>query len=355
MGFFGIVKKYFCVAVLLMLIPIGTSEGFSFEILSADLDGQGDYIDVLPEQYVDLLIDCDLQYDESTERDKYFFFGCELGDWYGCEGNYVRSFSCPWGRYMMIAPEIPGEYQLMATYGVWESREEFKAEGIDCRTFLATSPKEQIGTVRVLEPEETPEPTPTPVRSLEPVLVNGDELYEWYYDDEFSYKIIYPGYWEVFPAKKEMLGEGMLSLVVFASEESEVALVVGVFSEYDMEELKAMDGKDVVINGREGYDVTFESPWERVQSKRIVVFTVEDRYYVIEATALPALFDEYANVLGKMVNSFVTEYPAPISGPSPSPTVSPSPTPSPSLVPGFGAVFAIAGLLAVAYLLRRRG
>jgi PGF-CTERM protein len=35
--------------------------------------------------------------------------------------------------------------------------------------------------------------------------------------------------------------------------------------------------------------------------------------------------------------------------------VSPSPTPSPSLVPGFGAVFAIAGLLAVAYLLRRRG
>lgn len=353
MGFFGIVKKYFCVAVLLMLIPIGTSEGFSFEILSADLDGQGDYIEVLPEQYVDLLINCDLQYDESTERDKYFFLACELGDWCGCEGAYVRSFSCPWDRFMMIAPEISGEYQLMAAYGVWESREEFEAEGVDCRTFLATNPKEQIGTVRVLEPKETPEPTPTPVRPLEPVLVNGDELYEWYHNEEFNYKIIYPGYWEVFPAKKEMLAEGMLNLTVFLSKEPYVSLEVFVLSEYDMEELKTMGGKDVVINGREGYDVTFESPWEGVQSERIVAFNVDDRYYVIKATALPDLFDENENVFENIINSFVIEYPAPISSLSPSPTVTPSPTPSPSPISGFEALFAIAGLLVVAYLLRR--
>jgi hypothetical protein len=105
-----------------------------------------------------------------------------------------------------------------------------------------------------------------------------------------------------------------------------------------------MDGKDVVINGREGYDVTFESPWEGVQSERIVAFTVDDRYYVIKATALPDLFDEYANVFDNIINSFVIEYPAPISSPSSSPTVTPSPTPSPSPIPGFEAIFAIAGL-----------
>lgn len=51
-----------------------------------------------------------------------------------------------------------------------------------------------------------------------------------------------------------------------------------------------------------------------------------------------------------------TPTPSPSPSPSPTPTVAPTPTPTPEEdVPGFEAVFAIAGLLAVAYLLRRRG
>jgi len=51
-----------------------------------------------------------------------------------------------------------------------------------------------------------------------------------------------------------------------------------------------------------------------------------------------------------------TPTPSPSPSPSSTPTVAPTPTPTPKEgVPGFEAVFAIAGLLAVAYLLRRRG
>jgi len=47
--------------------------------------------------------------------------------------------------------------------------------------------------------------------------------------------------------------------------------------------------------------------------------------------------------------------PTPTPSPTPTPTLTPSPTPTPEEgVPGFEAVFAIAGLLTVAYLLRRR-
>lgn len=47
----------------------------------------------------------------------------------------------------------------------------------------------------------------------------------------------------------------------------------------------------------------------------------------------------------------VTPIPTPVLTPTPSPSPTPSSTPS---VPGFGTVFAIAGLLTVVYLLRRR-
>jgi PGF-CTERM protein len=62
------------------------------------------------------------------------------------------------------------------------------------------------------------------------------------------------------------------------------------------------------------------------------------------------LFDEYADIFDNAINSFVIEYPAPVTTPSPSPSPSPE-----EGVPGFEAVSAIAGLLAVVYLLRRRG
>ena len=76
---------------------------------------------------------------------------------------------------------------------------------------------------------------------------------------------------------------------------------------------------------------------------KLVAFAVDDRYYVISCTNSAELFDEYVDMFDNAINSFVIEYPAPVT-----------PTPEEG-VPGFEAVFAIAGLLAVAYLLRRRG
>ncbi|MBU2618011.1 MAG: PGF-CTERM sorting domain-containing protein [Euryarchaeota archaeon] len=49
----------------------------------------------------------------------------------------------------------------------------------------------------------------------------------------------------------------------------------------------------------------------------------------------------------------VTPTPAPTPTSAPTPTPTPAPTPTPTPMPGFEAVFAIVGLLAVAYLLRR--
>ena len=129
---------------------------------------------------------------------------------------------------------------------------------------------------------------------------------------------------------------------------SEDAFSVCISSELDIEGLKSMEGKDVVINGREGYEVISSSPRAVL---RIVTFTVDDRYYQISCiTTSEDLFDEYAATFDNAINSFVIEYPAPVT-PMPSPTGTPTPKEG---VPGFEAVFAIAGLLAVVYILRTR-
>jgi len=79
--------------------------------------------------------------------------------------------------------------------------------------------------------------------------------------------------------------------------------------------------------------------------QRVVYFFVDEMCYTISCSTAVELFDEYANIFDTAINSFVIEYPA---------LVTPTPTPEEG-VPGFEVVLAIAGLLAVAYLLRRRG
>ena len=54
-----------------------------------------------------------------------------------------------------------------------------------------------------------------------------------------------------------------------------------------------------------------------------------------------------------LVKPTLSPTPTPMLSPTPSPT--PTPTPEEKGVPGFEAVFAIAGLLVITYLLRRRG
>ena len=65
--------------------------------------------------------------------------------------------------------------------------------------------------------------------------------------------------------------------------------------------------------------------------------------------------DFYYNDEKKFTETFTISAPTPEPTPTTTPTSTPSPTPTPEEgVPGFEAVFAIAGLLAVAYLLKRR-
>jgi len=192
-----------------------------------------------------------------------------------------------------------------------------------------------------------------PIVTAEPTLPPG---YTWYEDEEFKFKIGYPEGWTVTPKEEIGFGESTMNGVnlrtvgaaMFQEPDTPNMIMVSVNSVSDAEKLKAlleseMGAKKVIINGREGYDMTFQ-PMPIVK-QRVVYFFVDDRCYIISCSTAEELFDEYAVKFDTAINSFVIEYPAPVT---------PTPTPEEG-VPGFGAVFAIAGLLAVAYLLRRRG
>ena len=174
----------------------------------------------------------------------------------------------------------------------------------------------------------------------EPTLPSG---YNWYYDDEFKFGIGYPEDWTVVPKEEiTITDEVTLGVAMLRDPDTANMISVSVSSEYDMEELKAKGAKKVIINGREGYEAIIQ-PMPPVKMK-LVAFAVADRYYVISCTTSAELFDEYVDTFDNAINSFVIEYPAPVT---------PTPTPEEG-VPGFEAVFAVAGLLTVAYLLRRK-
>ena len=67
--------------------------------------------------------------------------------------------------------------------------------------------------------------------------------------------------------------------------------------------------------------------------------------------------DTYGNINPTWVNDSATTLPAPVTPvptPSLTPTPTPTPMPTPTPTPGFEAIFAIAGILAVAYTVLRR-
>ena len=177
-----------------------------------------------------------------------------------------------------------------------------------------------------------------PILAAEPTLPPG---YTWYEDEEFKFKVAYPEDW----VKEEAIyGEGILGGAFFMVPDTPNIISVTILdSECDIEELKAMGAQEVVINGREGYDVIFQPI--PIVKQRGVIFPVDERCYSISCSTAVELFDEYATIFDTAINSFVIEYPA---------LVTPTPTPEEGVL-GFEVVLAIAGLLAVAYLLRRRG
>jgi len=152
------------------------------------------------------------------------------------------------------------------------------------------------------EEDVTPEPKQTPSSSTEPVLAPG---YKWYHDEEFGYKIAYPENWEKNAATSTDSGD---DAVIFSDPDTGTSnVMVGTSLEYDMEALKAETegGKEVVINGREGYEVIFQ-PMPPVKMK-LVVFDVGNKYYMISCTAPTDTFNGTVDTFDNVINSFVIE------------------------------------------------
>ena len=96
-----------------------------------------------------------------------------------------------------------------------------------------------------------------------------------------------------------------------------------------------------------------------VVKQRLVYFPVDDRCYNIACSTSEDLFADYAGIFDTAINSVVIETPAPVTlTPSPSPSPSETPTSVPAAEapeePGFEIVFAIVGIVAVAYIVKRR-
>ena len=149
----------------------------------------------------------------------------------------------------------------------------------------------------------------TKKQPMPPTLPEG---YNWYHNDEFGYKIAYPESWTVVPQETMGLGEGMEHAQTFEDPDTPSRIFVTVNSEYDIEGLKTLagmgviiSGRDVVINGREGYEAIME-PTAGLKMK-IVAFLVNDKYYVLFCYTSVDLWDEYAATFDNAINSFVIE------------------------------------------------
>lgn len=191
-----------------------------------------------------------------------------------------------------------------------------------------------------------------PVLAAEPTLPPG---YTWYEDEEFKFKIGYPEGWTVTPKEEIGLGESTMDGVnlrtvgaaMFQEPDTPNIIGVSVNSVSDVEKFKAlleseMGAKMVIINGKEGYDMTFQPI--PIVKQRVVYFFVDERCYIISCSTAEELFDEYADIFDTAINSFVIEYPTPVT---------PPPAAEAPEEPGFESVFAIAGLLGVAYVVLR--
>ena len=174
--------------------------------------------------------------------------------------------------------------------------------------------------------------------AAEPTLPPGCT---WYEDDEFKFKIGYPETWERMPEEQITCTEPTLHVTIFQEPDTPATITVEVCSsEFDIEGFKAKGAKDVVINGRDGYEVTIEQDFPPIKN-RVFAFVVDDRVYRVHCMCKTDIFDEHEATFDNVINSFVIAYPAPVT--------------EAAEEPGFEAVFTIAGLLAVAYLLRRSG
>lgn len=134
----------------------------------------------------------------------------------------------------------------------------------------------------------------------EPILAQN---YKLYHNDEFNYKISYPGNWTI--VSQKLISPVELSRTSFEDPDSSSAFFVSIISEVSQVEKVKMRalGTEVIINERKGYEVT--QPLTSVGEKTTIVgLEVDNKYYVIGCTTSTDLFDEYSDTFDNIINSF---------------------------------------------------
>lgn len=124
--------------------------------------------------------------------------------------------------------------------------------------------------------------------------------FEWYQDQDYDYRPIYPQGWNIVPPDEVTIADNRVkSVTIFneSSDEGGAQVSVFVYSEYDLDALKALGGNETELNGREACRLD--------ESSMIIVAVAGDEYdYAIVCVAGPDLFPERLDVFDRMIESF---------------------------------------------------
>lgn len=124
--------------------------------------------------------------------------------------------------------------------------------------------------------------------------------FQWYQDYEYDYRLMYPQGWSIMPDDEGTIVDNRIKSVKMfkePSDDSSAQVAVFVYSEYDLNELKALGGNETRLNGREACRLE--------QGSMIIVAVVGDEYdYTIVCVAEPDLFLERLEVFDRIIESF---------------------------------------------------
>lgn len=124
--------------------------------------------------------------------------------------------------------------------------------------------------------------------------------FQWYQDHEYDYRLMYPQGWNIMPDDEVTIVDNRIKSVKMfkePSDDSSAQVAVFVYSEYDLNELKALGGNETRLNGREACRLD--------QGYMIIVAVAGDDYdYTIVCVAEPDLFLERLEVFDRIIESF---------------------------------------------------
>lgn len=190
-------------------------------------------------------------------------------------------------------------------------------------TPTSTPEQETVSPTAISTPTPTPEATATPKTTIEPLNVTLKSGYTWYRDDEFGFRIGYPEDWDergmglqegqeagvVFEPPGSLEGGDYVQIMVIVCSDLERTPQAKILEIHEYEELKkqGLVSKygEVTINDRKGYEVI--RPAFSTYKVTIVVFEVDDFYYVINIWTRLELYDKYEDTFEDIINSFIIE------------------------------------------------